>query len=85
MFKTDGVRSVALGHNGNLVNTRELAAARSAARARHAPTRDLVTAMIAAETPDTQGLEDAAMRVLPHAPGRVLLRVHGRAERLRGA
>src|SRR5437868_5597629 len=25
VFKTDGVRSVALGHNGNLVNTRELA------------------------------------------------------------
>ena len=27
VFKTDGVRSVALGHNGNLVNTRELAEA----------------------------------------------------------
>jgi amidophosphoribosyltransferase len=25
VFKTDGVRSIALGHNGNLVNTEELA------------------------------------------------------------
>ena len=32
VFKTDGAHSLALGHNGNLVNTHELAAPRRAPR-----------------------------------------------------
>ena len=38
VFKTDGAHSLALGHNGNLVNTRDLASARGPGRGgRHAP------------------------------------------------
>ena len=67
VFKTDGVRSVALGHNGNLVNTRELA--QTAGGGAASTDSDLVTAMIAAEAPNTQGLDDAAMRVMPMLQG----------------
>jgi amidophosphoribosyltransferase len=67
VFKTDGVRSVALGHNGNLVNTRELAAMVGTGAA--STDSDLVTALIAAEAPNTQGLDDAAMKVLPMLQG----------------
>ena len=67
VFKTDGVRSVALGHNGNLVNTRELAQRIGVGAA--STDSDLVTAMIAAEEPNTQGLDDAAMRVMPMLQG----------------
>jgi amidophosphoribosyltransferase len=67
VFKTDGVRSVALGHNGNLVNTRELAQTVGVGAA--STDSDLVTAMIAAEEPNTQGLDDAAMRVMPMLQG----------------
>jgi amidophosphoribosyltransferase len=67
VFKTDGVRSVALGHNGNLVNTRELAQIVGVGSA--STDSDLVTAMIAAEAPNTQGLDDAAMRVMPMLQG----------------
>jgi amidophosphoribosyltransferase len=67
VFKTDGVRSVALGHNGNLVNTRELAATVGTGSA--STDSDLVTALIAAESPNTQGLDDAAMRVMPMLQG----------------
>ena len=67
VFKTDGVRSVALGHNGNLVNTRELA--QKAGGGAASTDSDLVTAMIAAEAPNTQGLDDAAMRVMPMLQG----------------
>ena len=35
VFKTDGVHSLALGHNGNLVNTPELAATVGISGARH--------------------------------------------------
>ncbi len=67
VFKTDGVRSVALGHNGNLVNTRELAQKVGVGAA--STDSDLVTAMIAAEEPNTQGLDDAALRVMPMLQG----------------
>jgi amidophosphoribosyltransferase len=67
VFKTDGVHSVALGHNGNLVNTRELAAAVAAGAA--TTDSDLVASLIAAEAPDAGGMEAAAMRILPTLQG----------------
>jgi len=67
VFKTDGVHSVALGHNGNLVNTRELAAAVAAGAA--TTDSDLVASLIAAEAPDAGGMEAAAMRILPTLHG----------------
>ena len=82
VFKTDGVRSIALGHNGNLVNTHDLA---ELAGRRGAATTDtdVVTAMLAEQMAYERpgGCRAAA----PADPGRgVQLRVHGRAERLRG-
>jgi amidophosphoribosyltransferase len=66
-FKTDGARSIALGHNGNLVNTAELAA--SAGRSSTATTdSDLVATFLASQT-DRGGLQDAALRVLPMLRG----------------
>jgi amidophosphoribosyltransferase len=67
VFKTDGVQSIALGHNGNLVNTRELAASVSAGAA--TTDSDLVASLIAADAPDAGGMEAAAMRVLPTLSG----------------
>jgi amidophosphoribosyltransferase len=67
VFKTDGMHSVALGHNGNLVNTTDLAHAVGVGEA--TTDSDLVASMIAAEMPDVGGLEDAAMRVLPTLRG----------------
>ena len=68
VFKTDGVHSIALGHNGNLVNTSDLA--RMVGVPGSATTdSDLVTSLIAAEMPQIGGLEDAAMRVLPGLQG----------------
>jgi amidophosphoribosyltransferase len=68
VFKTDGTNSVALGHNGNLVNTAELA--RAAGRRSAATTdSDLVTTLIADEMLHTDGLEGAAVRVLPTLQG----------------
>ncbi|MGZ4133283.1 MAG: amidophosphoribosyltransferase [Actinomycetota bacterium] len=68
VFKSDGVRSIALGHNGNLVNTAELAAAAGVRSAATTDT-DLVTTMITDELAAAGGLEDAAMRVLPALQG----------------
>jgi amidophosphoribosyltransferase len=65
-FKTDGERSIALGHNGNLVNTAELAK-RAGWRSRATTDSDLVTTMLARQSGD--GLEEAAMRVLPQLQG----------------
>jgi amidophosphoribosyltransferase len=65
-FKTDGGRSIALGHNGNLVNTAELAE-RAGWHSRATTDSDLVTTMLARESGD--GLEEAAMRVLPQLRG----------------
>jgi amidophosphoribosyltransferase len=82
-FRATGHGSIALGHNGNLVNTAELAelvaqlpgdGSRSATRHRVAATNDtdLVTALLAGQT-DAEGrpltLEQAAPLVLPRVQG----------------
>ena len=68
VFKTDGTNSVALGHNGNLVNTAELAEA-AGGRSSATTDSDLVTTLIADEMLRADGLEGAAMRVLPTLRG----------------
>jgi amidophosphoribosyltransferase len=68
VFKTDGVHSVALGHNGNLVNTADIAATVGGQGAATTDS-DLVTRMLANEAPAAGGLEEAAMRVLPTLRG----------------
>jgi len=68
VFKTDGVHSLALGHNGNLVNTTDLADAFG--RAGLATTdSDIVTSMIAGAAPEAGGIQAAAMQVLPSLRG----------------
>jgi len=65
-FKTDGSRGLALGHNGNLVNTPKLADA--VGRGSRATTdSDLVASLLADQV--EAGLEEAAMRVLPRLEG----------------
>jgi len=67
VFKTDGERSIALGHNGNLVNTAELA--RDAGWHGAATTdSDLVAALVAREM-DGGSIEGAALKVLPTLEG----------------
>jgi amidophosphoribosyltransferase len=65
-FKTSGGRGLALGHNGNLVNTAELAE-RVGSRGRASSDTDLVSTLLARELED--GLEEAALRVLPTLRG----------------
>jgi amidophosphoribosyltransferase len=65
-FKTDGQRSLALGHNGNLVNTLDLAD--RAGRAGAATTDSDLVATILARHP-SEGLEDALLDVLPSLEG----------------
>lgn len=66
VFKTDGRRGLALGHNGNLVNTAQLA--REYGRRGGATTdSDLVAGMLADRL--DRGLEEAALRVLPLLAG----------------
>ena len=67
VFKTDGAHTLALGHNGNLVNTHELAAM-VAVRRRHHRLRHRDDAARAADDRD-RGLEEAAMQVLPELSG----------------
>jgi amidophosphoribosyltransferase len=68
VFKSDGAHTVALGHNGNLVDTSDLAEA--VGKPGGATTdSDLVTTLIVSEMADTGGLEEAAMRVLPTLKG----------------
>ena len=67
-FKTDGAHSLALGHNGNLVNTKDLAVRVGKVGAATTDS-DLVTTLIAAEMTATGGLDEAAMRVLPSLSG----------------
>src|SRR5437763_3151640 len=64
-FKTDGQSSIALGHNGNLVNTRELAE-REGWRSKATTDSDLVASMLARHG---GGLEEVAMEVLPQLRG----------------
>jgi len=67
VFKTDGVRSIALGHNGNLVNTRRLV--ELAGRRGEATTdSDIVTTLLADRLSD-RGFEEAALEVLPVLEG----------------
>jgi amidophosphoribosyltransferase len=68
VFKTDGVHSVALGHNGNLVNTDALVA-RVGSRGGATTDSDLVATLVASEMVATGGLEEAALRVLPTLEG----------------
>ena len=63
VFKTNGARGLAFGHNGNLVNTAELAAA-AGKRGRSTTDTDVVSSMLAHHLVDG-GLESAAMEVLP--------------------
>jgi len=67
VFKNDGNRALALGHNGNLVNTAELAArlGRSAAATTDS---DLVATMLAGRMASAD-LEEAAMDVFPQLQG----------------
>jgi amidophosphoribosyltransferase len=68
VFKSDRAHTVALGHNGNLVDTSDLAEA--VGKPGGATTdSDLVTTLIVSEMADTGGLEEAAMRVLPTLKG----------------
>jgi amidophosphoribosyltransferase len=66
-FKTDGRRSVALGHNGNLVNVAELAS-RLGGPSSATTDSDLVTGLIAAELGEAP-LDEVALRVLPELRG----------------
>lgn len=65
-FKTDGSRGLALGHNGNLVNTHELAE-RVGGRGRASTDSDLVATLLARG--GDEGLEAAALEVLPTLRG----------------
>jgi amidophosphoribosyltransferase len=65
-FKNRGQRGLAIGHNGNLVNTAELAA-RVGRRGRATTDSDLVAALLADHL--DQGLEAAALQVLPQLQG----------------
>ncbi len=65
-FKTDGERSLALGHNGNLVNTLELAE-RSGRAAQATTDSDLVAGILAGRL--EAGLWEASLAVLPNLLG----------------
>jgi amidophosphoribosyltransferase len=65
-FKTNGARGLALGHNGNLVNTAELSF--KAGRQGRATTDSDVVASLLAQHLD-RGLEEAAVEVLPTLSG----------------
>jgi amidophosphoribosyltransferase len=69
-FKTNGPHGLALGHNGNLVNTADLAGSaghRGRGRGGATTDSDLVAGMLARHL--DQGLEEAAMEVLPKLAG----------------
>jgi amidophosphoribosyltransferase len=67
-FKTDGHRGLALGHNGNLVNTSELSERVGGGRRSATTDSDLVATLLAREM-EGADLETAAMRVLPTLRG----------------
>ncbi len=66
-FKTDGERSLALGHNGNLVNTPELAERVGRAPGRATTDSDLVATLLSRR--HREGLWDAAAEILPTLEG----------------
>jgi amidophosphoribosyltransferase len=68
VFKTDGAHAVALGHNGNLVDTSSLAEAVGGPVGATTDS-DLVTTMLANQMPLTGDLEAAALEVLPALRG----------------
>ncbi|MCJ7832006.1 MAG: amidophosphoribosyltransferase [Actinobacteria bacterium] len=68
LFKTDGERSIALGHNGNLVNTTELAHEVGWSSPSTSDS-DLVATMLAHRMKAGASLEDAAMVVMPELKG----------------
>ncbi|MGH2740082.1 MAG: amidophosphoribosyltransferase, partial [Actinomycetota bacterium] len=65
-FKTEGSSSLALGHNGNLVNTADLAE-RVGTRGRATTDSDLVATLLSRESGD--GLDQSALKVLPTLEG----------------
>jgi amidophosphoribosyltransferase len=65
-FKTNGTRGLALGHNGNLVNTAELNG--MIGRRTAATTDSDLVATLLAQNLD-EGLEESALRVLPMLSG----------------
>jgi amidophosphoribosyltransferase len=65
-FKTNGTRGLALGHNGNLVNTPELAGM-AGRRGPSTTDSDVVATLLSRHLHD--GLEQAALRVLPMLSG----------------
>jgi amidophosphoribosyltransferase len=65
-FKSDGIHGLALGHNGNLVNTRALAE-EAGWKAKATTDSDLVATMLANRIDD--GLEEAALDILPRLQG----------------
>ena len=67
VFKTDGMRSIALGHNGNLTNTPELAA-RVGRRGTASTDTDLVATLLT-EAMGSGTLEDACLEILPTVKG----------------
>ncbi len=77
VFKTNGGHGLALGHNGNLVNTAELAAM-AGKRGRSTTDTDIVSSLLARHLDDPDpdgpaarpgGLEGAARRILPMLRG----------------
>jgi amidophosphoribosyltransferase len=68
-FKNDGRRSIALGHNGNLVNTHELSE-RAGKRTTQATTdSDLVATLLAERMREGEDLHGSAMQILPTLRG----------------
>ncbi len=65
-FKTNGRRGLALGHNGNLVNTPDLLV-RAGPRGPATTDSDIVASLLASHL--DQGLESAALQVLPTLSG----------------
>ena len=83
VFKNDGAHTLALGHNGNLVNTHDLAAQVGKAGAATTDS-DLVATLLADQMTATGGLLGSRDAGPAHAAGRLLLRDDGRTQRLRG-
>jgi amidophosphoribosyltransferase len=68
VFKTDGQRSIALGHNGNLVNTGELAERVGTRRGATTDT-DVVTTLLSEAMAAGATFDEAALSVLPTLRG----------------